>query len=157
MFLQVSVILSTGGCAWLGGHAWLPGGCAWLPGGVHGCWGGLCGCQGVHGCRGVRGWGGACVGYDEIRSMSGRYASYWNAFLFFELKSWSAMFKKSVISYNFHVSFKYSSLRYYIVFQYTIIHHKTSTEGRGNSRIVQGTCTHIRKRNARILLFLWRI
>ena len=25
--------------------------------------------------------GGACVGYDEIRSMSGRYASYWNAFL----------------------------------------------------------------------------
>ena len=26
--------------------------------------------------------GGACVGYDEIRSMNGRYASYWNAFLF---------------------------------------------------------------------------
>ena len=26
--------------------------------------------------------GGACVGYDEIRSLSGRYASYWNAFLF---------------------------------------------------------------------------
>ena len=25
--------------------------------------------------------GGVCVGYDEIRSMSGRYASYWNAFL----------------------------------------------------------------------------
>ena len=25
--------------------------------------------------------GGACMGYDEIRSMSGRYASYWNAFL----------------------------------------------------------------------------
>ena len=25
--------------------------------------------------------GGACVGYDEIRSMSGRYAYYWNAFL----------------------------------------------------------------------------
>ena len=24
----------------------------------------------------------ACVGYDKIRSMSGRYASYWNAFLF---------------------------------------------------------------------------
>ena len=30
---------------------------------------------------GVRGCWGACVGYDEIRSMSGRYASYWNAFL----------------------------------------------------------------------------
>ena len=39
----------------------------------------------MHVCRGVmRGWegGGACVGYDEIRSMSRRYASYWNAFLF---------------------------------------------------------------------------
>ena len=70
MFLQVSVILSTGGgvrgcsggrgmrgCS--GGHAWL------LPGGVHGCSGG----------------GHACF-YDEIRSMSGRYASYWNAYLF---------------------------------------------------------------------------
>ena len=31
--------------------------------------GGMCGCR------------GACVGCDEIRSMSGRYASYWNAFL----------------------------------------------------------------------------
>ena len=28
------------------------------------------------------GGGGACVGYDEIRLMSGRYASYWNAFLY---------------------------------------------------------------------------
>ena len=36
-------------------------GCAWLP-------------------------GGTCIGYDEIRSMSGWYASYWNAF-FFELVS----------------------------------------------------------------------
>ena len=26
--------------------------------------------------------GEACVGYDETRSMSGQYASYWNAFLF---------------------------------------------------------------------------
>ena len=31
---------------------------------------------------GMRGHGWACVGYDEIRSMSGRYASYWNAFLY---------------------------------------------------------------------------
>ena len=23
-----------------------------------------------------------CIGYNEIQSMSGRYASYWNAFLF---------------------------------------------------------------------------
>ena len=27
--------------------------------------------------------GGACIGYDKIRSMSGWYASYWNAFLLF--------------------------------------------------------------------------
>ena len=83
-------VVAPGGCAWLlrgacvvapgGGHAWL------LLGGMHGCsrghaWllgGGMCGCS----------WGaclvfsgGACIGYDEIRSMSGRYASYWNAFL----------------------------------------------------------------------------
>ena len=32
---------------------------------------------GMHGCRGH-----ACVGYNEIWSMSGRYASYWNVFLF---------------------------------------------------------------------------
>ena len=29
---------------------------------------------------GVRGFFG-CIGYNEIRSMSGQYASYWNAFL----------------------------------------------------------------------------
>ena len=55
-----------------GGHAWLLRG-----GGVHGF------------IRGV--WfysgGGVCgffsfFGYNEIRSMSGRYASYWNTFLF---------------------------------------------------------------------------
>ena len=53
-----------------GGHAWLPEGHAWLPGGMHGCQGGMHGCQGV------------CIGYNQIRSMSGWYASYWNAFLF---------------------------------------------------------------------------
>ena len=59
-----------GGCGCWGvcvvarGHAWLQGeGHAWLPGGVRGC-------------------RGAYVGYDKIWSMSGRYASYWNAFLF---------------------------------------------------------------------------
>ena len=35
----------------------------------------------------MHGGKGACVGYDEIWSMSGRYASYWNAFLF-EFKLW---------------------------------------------------------------------
>ena len=49
-----------------GGHAWF------LPGGVHGfCWGAC-----VVFAR------GACVEYDEIQSMSGRYACYWNAFLY---------------------------------------------------------------------------
>ena len=44
---------------------------------------------------GMRGFirGGACIvfsvffGYNEIRSMSGRYASYWNAFLYYILLS----------------------------------------------------------------------
>ena len=102
--------LLRGGRAWLlqggmrgcsqGGHAWLlPGGHAWLPpggaGGMHGCSGGACvvalgghawllwgACivapGGVHVCS-----GGACmVFFDEIQSMSGWYASYWNAFFF---------------------------------------------------------------------------
>ena len=60
------------GCS--GGRAWLLGGegacvvargaCVVAPGGVRGSSGG-----------GVRGF------FHEIRSMSGRYASYWNAFL----------------------------------------------------------------------------
>ena len=75
-------------CVVAGGHAWLAGGCVVgggqvrLQGGMCSCrgcvwlWGGMRGCPGgVHGC-----WG-ACVGNDEIRSMSGQYASYWNAFL----------------------------------------------------------------------------
>ena len=45
-----------------------PGGHAWL------LWGGVCGCSG-RGMRGIR-------RDTEIRSMSGQYASYWNAFLF---------------------------------------------------------------------------
>ena len=47
-----------------GGHVWCRG-CAWC--------GGMCGAGGGQ---------GVCVGYDEIQSMSGQYASYWNAFLF---------------------------------------------------------------------------
>ena len=57
-----------GGHVFAGGHAWLLGACM-VVGGVHGC-GGAC----------VVAWG--CVGYDKIWSMSGQYASYWNAFLF---------------------------------------------------------------------------
>ena len=90
-------------CVLAGGHAWLWGGMHGCRGGMHGCEGGMCGCRGhaclwaamcgcgghvwlqgvcmvvgeggMHGCR------GACIGYDEIRSLSGQYASYWNAFL----------------------------------------------------------------------------
>ena len=92
-----------------GGHVWLQlGVCVVAGGSMHGC-GGVCGCGGcmvaggqawlqrgagvvaggVHGGR----WGVACVGYDEIRSMSGRYASYWNAFLLF-LSLVSIMFRQ---------------------------------------------------------------
>ena len=99
MFLQVSVILSTeGGCAWLlrggGVHAWLlrGGTCVVAPGGA--CMvapgGGACVVAPRGACvvapRGacVVAWGGmrGCMrGFsNEIRSMSGRYASYWNAF-----------------------------------------------------------------------------
>ena len=88
-----------GACLVARGHAWLLGG-------VHGCWGVVCmvaggWCAWLPGaCVIARGhawllggicylfegimWlqGEACIGYDEIRSMSGRYGSYWNAFLF---------------------------------------------------------------------------
>ena len=64
-----------------------------VAGGMHGCRGVYMVAGGsMHGCWGGRDWhawlqgtcvvAGGCVGYDEIRSMSGRYASYWNAFLY---------------------------------------------------------------------------
>ena len=64
--LRGACMVAPGGCVVaLGGHAWLlPGGCVVALGG--------------------HAWllsGGVCMGYDEIRSMSRRYASYWNAFL----------------------------------------------------------------------------
>ena len=96
------------GCSW--GHAWLlRGACMVARGGVCGCSGGhawfyLGACMvffqgGMHGfiwgagmvLFGGHVWfysgGGVCgffsfFGYNEIRSMSGRYASYWNAFLY---------------------------------------------------------------------------
>ena len=55
-----------------------------LRGGGH-AWRGACVARGMRG-------GGACMAvgvrgrYHEIRSMSGRYASYWNAFLFYSNK-----------------------------------------------------------------------
>ena len=60
-------------CMVAGGHAWWQGGHAW--------WWGVCMVVGgVHG-WGVHGREGHAWDYDEIRSMSGPYASYWNAFL----------------------------------------------------------------------------
>ena len=66
--LHLSVILLTGGACVVApggrGHAWFfQGGVVFLGGVVFS--------------------GGVCIVYDEIRSMSGWYASYWNAFLFF--------------------------------------------------------------------------
>ena len=101
MFLQASVILLTGGEACVvgggvvcivflggsvrgffqGGHAWFFGGACmvFLGGGMRGSFrGAMCG---PFGGACMVSLGGACVGYDDIRSMSGRYASYWNAFL----------------------------------------------------------------------------
>ena len=91
------VVAKGWGHAWLGvgavcgyqGGVWLLGACM-VAGEVCGCWG-VCMVAGevcvvaggVHGCRGgVWLQGRTCVGYDEIRSMSRQYASYWNAFLF---------------------------------------------------------------------------
>ena len=73
------VVLFGGACMVLfGGHAWFySGGHAWFYSGGRACFYS----------------GGACVvfpvffGYNEIRSMSGRYASYWNAFLFHQVLS----------------------------------------------------------------------
>ena len=108
-FLHVSVCPQGGGCVWQGAHAWqgdlhgrghvwqggicgkgsmigracmhdmvacMAGGCAWQ---------GVCMAGGVH-CRGHVWQGGMAQippGRYEIRSMSGRYASYWNAFLLY--------------------------------------------------------------------------
>ena len=89
IFLHMCVILSTGG-----GHAWLWGACV-VARGMCGCWG-VCvvvegACMVARGaCVVARGHAWlqghvwlmeGCVGYDEIRSMSGRNVSYWNAFL----------------------------------------------------------------------------
>ena len=91
MFLHVSVILLTGGVCVVapegvgmcgcsrGGHAWLlfGGACMVAPGGA--CVVALGGCAWLllgGGMRGIR-------RDTEIRSMSGRYASYWNAFLYY--------------------------------------------------------------------------
>ena len=74
---QGAYVVAPGGACMVaqGGHVWLlQGACMVAPGGA---------CM-VFARGGMHGFfQGACVGYDEIRSMSGRYASYWNAFLFY--------------------------------------------------------------------------
>ena len=88
MFLQLSV------CPWGGMRGCSSGVCIVGRGGMHGCSGGACmvALGGMHGCSwgGVCGCSGGCAWllqggmhgfFDEIRSMSGWYASYWNAFL----------------------------------------------------------------------------
>ena len=87
------------------GHAWLlrggacvvaPGGHAWL------LWGGMRGFirgrawfySGGHAwfySGGVHGFF-SFFGYNEIRSMSGRYASYWNAFLCYQKEKGCLLF-----------------------------------------------------------------
>ena len=86
-FIQGACMVLFGGDAWfyLGGmHGFIWGVCVVLFGGMHGfIWGGVCGfiwgaCMVLFG--GMRGFF-SFFGYNEIRSMSGRYASYWNALL----------------------------------------------------------------------------
>ena len=92
-FFRGACVVFSGGHAWFFGGAYVVflGGCAlffggaWLfQGGMHGFFGGACvvflGGGVVLG--GMRGFS-ECIGYNKIRSMSGWYASYWNAFLFF--------------------------------------------------------------------------
>ena len=72
--LEACMVAPRGACmVAAGGHAWLlPGGaCVVAPGG-----GGM---------RGIR-------RDTEIRSMSGRYASYWNAFLLLTMVMWCIFF-----------------------------------------------------------------
>ena len=76
------MVLFRGVCMVLfGGHAWFYSGgmCGFIWGVCMVLLGGMCGFI----------WGGmhgffSFFGYNEIQSMSGRYASYWNAFLFQE-------------------------------------------------------------------------
>ena len=85
-------VFALGECAWLlwgacvvalGGACMVAlGGCVWL------LWGGMRGCSGGRGACMVAPGGGmrGIRRHTEIRSMSGRYASYWNAFLLFNGK-----------------------------------------------------------------------
>ena len=104
-FIRGACVVLFGGCAWfyLGGAWFYSGACMVLFGSMRGfirghVWFYLGGCMVLFG---GHAWfySGACVvlfggggmrgffsffGYNEIRSISGRYASYWNAFFFLD-------------------------------------------------------------------------
>ena len=86
---QRGACVAKGGMCGKGGHVWQRGRGAWQKGVCmakgEACMikGDMCGKGGMRG-KGGHAWqmGGMCGIRDtEIRSMSGRYASYWNAFL----------------------------------------------------------------------------
>ena len=90
-----------GACFYSGGHAWFYSGGAWfyLGGRVWFYSGGMRGCS-----RGGHAWllrGGVRGFFDEIPPMSGRYASYWNAFLF------SYSFGPHIVRYVKQISMDY--------------------------------------------------
>ena len=100
------VCMVAGGVHGCRGHAWLQGVCM-VAGGMCGCrgyaWlqGGMRGCQGA--CMVAKGHAwlrGGCIGYDKIRSMSGRYASYWNAFFFVRIDTFHWSFNSSQSYYS---------------------------------------------------------
>ena len=74
-FIRGACVVLFGG----GMRSFIWGVCGFIWGGMHGfIWGGMHGF--IRGC--VHGFS-SFFGYNEMRSMSGQYASYWNAFLFF--------------------------------------------------------------------------
>ena len=96
VFFRGVCMVFSGGHAWgfFGGHAWFFwGACVVFWGGMHGFFQGACMVfwRGVHGffsgraCMVFFSGGGMHGLYNEIWSMSGRYASYWNAFLLFNV------------------------------------------------------------------------
>ena len=98
VFWGCIVFLGVGGMrGFLGrGHAWFFGGCIVF-----------LGVGGMRGFSGGHAWffqgGGMCGFFDEIRSMSGRYTSYWNAFLFYlfsHIRSFQGLFYNYELNAN---------------------------------------------------------
>ena len=79
---QGACVVARGACMVARGACMVARGHAWLLRGMHGCQGVCMVAQGACMVAGGCAWLlGACIGYNEIRSMSRWYASYWNAFL----------------------------------------------------------------------------